>query len=358
MRAVMYHGPGEVRIEEVPVPEPGRGDLLIRVSTAGICGTDVSEYTKQPRFFPVEKPHPHSGHFGPTIPGHEFSGWVVEVGDDVDGFDAGDLVAVGSGVSCGTCAPCLKGNTNMCKSYWTVGLHSHGGLAEMAVVPASCTLNLSTSTISPDLGALTQPMSIGVHATRRGRVTPEDRVTVLGTGGIGTFITFAAARAGAEVTAVDIDPSKLEVASRLGASRLVNLSSDAEGDVETSPTVVFECTGRPDSLDRGLRLLSDNGRLVVVGHQSQPIPADFWQVAMRELELIGTMAHAFRPDFSMAATLITDDPRAWAAVAPRVLPLDEIVTGGLEPMAQGSSSQIKILFDPSATEPRDLVTSS
>lgn len=355
MRAVMYYGPGEVRVEEVPVPEPRRGDLLIRVSTAGICGTDVSEYTKQPRFFPINEPHPYSGHFGPTIPGHEFSGWVVEVGDGVDGFDTGDLVGVGSGVSCGRCPPCLNGNTNMCESYWTVGLHSHGGLAEMAVVPASCTLNLSSSSITPDLAALTQPMSIGVHATRRGRVTPEDRVTVLGTGGIGTFITFAAARAGAEVTAVDVDASKLEVASRLGATRLVDLSAGEEV-VETSPTVVFECTGRTDSLDRGLRIVTDNGRLVVVGHQSQPVPADFWQIAMRELDVIGTMAHAFRPDFGKAAGLITDDPEAWASVAPRVLPLDEIVTGGLEPMARGSSPQIKVLFDPSATQSRDLDT--
>ncbi len=358
MRAVMYYGPGEVRVVEVPVPEPGRGDLLIRVSTAGICGTDVSEYTKQPRFFPIDEPHPHSGHFGPTIPGHEFSGRVVETGDGVDGFDAGDLVAVGSGVSCGRCRPCLDGNTNMCESYWTVGLHSHGGLAEMAVVPASCTLNLSSTNITPDLAALTQPMSIGVHAASRGRVTAADRVTVLGTGGIGTFITFAAARAGAEVTAVDIDASKLEVASRLGATRLVDMSSAGERDVDTSPTVVFECTGRADSLDRALRILRDNGRLVVVGHQSQPVSTDFWQIAMRELEVIGTMAHAFRPDFGKAARLITDDPGAWASVAPRVLPLDDIVTGGLEPMAEGSSPQIKILFDPSATQPRDLDTGS
>jgi (R,R)-butanediol dehydrogenase/meso-butanediol dehydrogenase/diacetyl reductase len=352
----MYHGPGEVRLEEVPVPEPGRGELLIRVATAGICGTDVSEYTKQPRFFPVDEPHPHSGHFGPTIPGHEFSGWVAEVGDEVEGFHSGDLVAVGSGVSCGRCSPCRNGNTNMCQSYWTVGLHANGGLAEMAVAPASCTLNLAGSSITPDLAALTQPMSIGVHATSRGRITPDDRVTVLGTGGIGSFITFAAARTGAEVTAVDVDPVKLETASRLGASRVVDLSAADDNEVDTSPTVVFECTGRPDSLGRGLRIVSDNGRLVVVGHQSQPVEADFWQIAMRELEVIGTMAHAFRPDFGKAAALLTDDPGAWASVAPRVLPLEQIVSAGLEPMAKGDSPQIKVLFDPSTTHPRQLRT--
>ncbi|MGH8872694.1 MAG: zinc-dependent alcohol dehydrogenase [Acidimicrobiia bacterium] len=360
MRAVMYHGPGDVRLEDVPDPEPGPGQLLVRVATSGVCGTDVGEFVHEPLFFPVVERHPHSGHLGPTIPGHEFSGWVAAVGPGVSGFDTGDLVAVGAGVSCGHCPPCRNGNTSMCHSYWTVGLHSHGGLAEMAAVPASCTLNLSGSTLTPDLAALAQPMSIAVHATRRGRVGTDDRVTVLGAGGIGSFVTYAAARTGAEVTAVDLDPAKLAVASRLGAADVLDASAPyfeqtlADAD---DPTVVFECTARPESLTRGLRMIAENGRLVVVGHQPQPVSADFKLVSMGELEIIGTMAHVFTSDFPQGADLLASDPQAWVGVAPTVYPLEQVVEVGLIPMAQGQAPQIKVLFDPGGVVPRPLRTS-
>ena len=358
MRAIRYHGPGDVRLEELPVPEPGTGEIQVRVATVGICGTDVSEFVHGPRFFPVDAAHPHSGHSGPTIPGHEFSGWVTGVGEGVIGFTEGDLVGVGAGVACGVCPSCVGGQTNLCHSYWTVGLHSNGGLAETAVIPASCSFILSGSAITPDLAALTQPMSIGIHATRRGRVENGDLVTVLGAGGIGSFIVHAAAASGATVTAVDLDPERLAIASRLGATSTSDISSsEPEEDLSgEKPTVVFECTGRPDSLLRALRLVADGGRVVVVGHQPEPVAVDFREVALDELEIIGTQAHVFAGDFPAAADLIAADPGAWAAIAPTVYPLDQVVEVGLIPMAKGEAPQIKVLFDPSADAPRPLRT--
>ena len=358
MKAIVYHGPGDVRIEDRQEPEPGPGQILVRVATAGICGTDVGEFVHQPHFFPIEDPHPHSGHLGPTVPGHEFSGWVAAAGPDVTGFDQGDLVAVGAGVSCGACSPCLVGNTNLCISYWTVGLHGDGGLAELAVVPVSSALSLANSAITPDLAALAQPMSIGVHATRRARVTEGDRVVVLGVGGIGTFIVRAAASAGADVTAVALDPNRLEVARRLGASTTLDVSAIGidELDEDRPPDVVFECTGRPESLIRGVNLVADHGRLVVVGHQPEPVAVDFRQIALDELELIGTQAHAIATDLPVAVDLITADPRIWAVVAPTVYPLDQVVETGLIPMARGDAGQIKMLFDPAVQAPRPLDT--
>ena len=353
----MYHGPGDVRLEETVEPKPGPGELLVQVATAGICGSDLGEYVHQPLFFPIEARHPHSGHFGPTIPGHEFSGWVTGVGSGVAGFVEGDLVAVGAGVSCGACPPCLHNRTNMCQSYWTVGLHSHGGLAELVTVPASCTLNVTNSSLTPDLAALTQPMSIAVHAAGRGRVRDGDVVTVLGTGGIGTSITYACVASGATVTAVDLDPERLAVASRLGAAQTLNASDPGFEDALANherPNLVFECTARPESLLRGLALAAENGRLVVVGHQPDPVSVDFKLVSMGELEIIGTMAHAFASDFPRAVEMIAADPEAWTEVAPTVYPLEEIVATALEPMSRGLSPQIKVLFDPSLDVSRPL----
>ena len=284
----------------LPVPEPGPGvSYNWRVATVGICGTDAGEFVHGPRFHPVDTAHPHSGHFGPTIPGHEFSGWVSGVGEGVTGFTEGDLVAVGAGVSCGHCPPCQRGYTNLCQEYWTVGLHSNGGLAESAVVPASCTFNLSNSAITPDLAAMTQPMSIALHATRRGRVAEGDLVTVLGAGGIGSFIVHAAADAGATVTAVDLDPARLDTAARLGAASTLDVSAPGPDQLlnDDMASVVFECTGRPDSLLRALQLVADGGRVVVVGHQPEPVAVDFREVALDELEIIGTQAHVFAQDF-------------------------------------------------------------
>ena len=359
MRAVEYHGPGDVRLVDRPVPAPGPGELLVRVGTAGICGSDVGEYVHDPLFFPIGERHPHSGHLGPTVAGHEFSGWVEDVGEGVTGFESGDLVAVGAGVSCGACPRCVGGNTNMCASYWTVGLHADGGLAEWVVVPASCTLDVSGMSLTPDLAALAQPMAIAVHATRRGRVAATDRVFVLGSGGIGSFITYAAAHAGATVTSVDLDPAKLAVAKRLGATRTLDASApDLEANLAAAepPTVVFECTARPESLTRAMGVCAENGRLVVVGHQPEPIAVDFKLVSMGEREIIGTMAHVFAIDLPEAVDQIASNPGAWAEVAPTVYPLEDVVQLGLEPMSRGDSPQIKVLFDPSLNTPRPLLT--
>jgi (R,R)-butanediol dehydrogenase/meso-butanediol dehydrogenase/diacetyl reductase len=345
-------------MEDRSVPEPGPGQIRVKVATAGICGTDVAEYVHGPHFFPIESPHPHSGHHGPTVPGHEFSGWVTALGREVTGFEEGDLVAVGAGVSCGSCPQCLTGNTNLCLTYWTVGLQADGGLAEEAVVPTSCVLNVAGSAITADLAALAQPMSIGVHATGRGRVSNEDRVVVLGAGGIGSFILRAAAMVGARVTAVDLDVDRLEVAMRLGADSALDASGIGFERLseEGPPDVVFECTGRPESLVRAANLVADHGRLVVVGHQADPVALDFRQIALDELELIGTQAHVIASDLPMAVDLIAADPEIWASVAPNVLPLDQVVEAGLIPMAKGESGQIKTLFDPVATAPRPLDT--
>jgi (R,R)-butanediol dehydrogenase/meso-butanediol dehydrogenase/diacetyl reductase len=358
LKAIVYHGPGDVRLEDRIVPEPGPGQVRVKVAAAGICGTDVAEFVHGPHFFPIDSPHPHSGHEGPTVPGHEFSGWITAVGSDVTGFDDGDLVAVGAGVSCGSCVQCLAGNSNLCLTYWTVGLQADGGLAEEAIVPASCVLNLAGSEITADLAALAQPMSIGIHAAGRGRVTNEDRVVVLGAGGIGSFIVRAAVSVGAKVTAVDIDLSRLGAATRLGAMSTVDGMDPAFENLfeDGHPDVVFECTGRSESLIRAASLVADLGRLVVVGHQAEPVALDFKQIALDELELIGTQAHVFAADLPTAVSLIAVDPGVWASVAPTVLPLDQVVEAGLIPMAKGESGQIKTLFDPAATSPRPLNT--
>jgi (R,R)-butanediol dehydrogenase / meso-butanediol dehydrogenase / diacetyl reductase len=361
MRAAVYHGRGDVRLTEIERPAPAAGELLVRVATTGICGTDVAEYVHGPAMFPVRQADPITGHSGPLVPGHEFAGHVAALGAGVTGFAEGDLVASGAGVWCGRCPPCRRGATNLCEAYWTVGIQRDGALAEYVTVPVVACLNLSDRPISPDLAALGQPMSIALHAVRRGGPEPGQDVTVIGAGGIGTFVTYALGKLGAHVTAVDLDPARLALAERLGAG--LTVTADAGAPLLDQlrariapPRLVFECTGTPAALTAALSMTARGGRVVVVGHQPEPVALNLRLVSLGERELTGTLAHVFRRDYADALDLVAADPASWPAIAAVVHPLTAIIEDGLRPLSARDGRQVKYLFDPSLTGPRALRT--
>ncbi|MXV91425.1 MAG: alcohol dehydrogenase catalytic domain-containing protein [Acidimicrobiia bacterium] len=359
MKAAVFHGRGDVRLEDLPRPEPGDGELLLQVTGVGICGTDASEYAAGPQMFPIHRADPVTGHSGPMVPGHEFAGVVVGTGRGVLGFAEGDPVACGAGISCGTCGACTAGRSNLCEHYWTVGLQRDGALAEFTAVPAAACVNLAERTLASDVAAMAQPMSIAVHAVSRGRLGAGEDAVVVGTGGIGAFVTYAAVRCGAAVTGVDLDPDRLAVAAALGASATVTAEPGiALGDLlaGSSPTVVFECTGVPAMVAEAADLVRPGGRVVVVGLQEAPIAVDLRSLALREKELIGTLAHTFGGDFGIAVEMLESGGDVWRLLAPSVLPLKDLVTGGLAPMVAGDPTPIKTLFDPRIDAPRPMVT--
>ena len=359
MKAAVYHGRRDIRIEDLPLPEPGDGELLVRVTVVGICGTDATEFARGPGMFPIDRTDPVTGHSGPMVPGHEFAGVVAEVGPHVSGFAEGDPITSGAGISCGTCKPCSAGRTNLCVRYSTVGLQRNGALAEFTTVPAAACINLATRSLAPDVAAMAQPMSIAVHATSRGRVAADEGAVVLGTGGIGAFVVHAVAEAGAQVTAVDLDPERLEVAAALGATNTVTAQRDvALTDLleDVDPSVVLECTGAAAMIGGATELVRPGGRVVVVGLQKAPVPVDLFSLAFREKELIGTLAHVFGADFGRAVELLEDGQDVWRLVAPTVLPLDDLVSGGLLPMVDGGPTPIKALLDPGIDAPRPTIT--
>ena len=136
MRAAVYYGVGDVRIEDVPEPTPGPGEVKIELAFNGVCGSDLHEYFSAPTFVPVE-PHPQTGVSAPVVLGHEFSGTVTEVGADVTSTAPGQRAALRPTYSCGTCASCLRGLPNICRVLAFHGLSaSGGGLAEHTVMPA------------------------------------------------------------------------------------------------------------------------------------------------------------------------------------------------------------------------------
>jgi (R,R)-butanediol dehydrogenase/meso-butanediol dehydrogenase/diacetyl reductase len=365
MRAAVYHDRRDIRLEEVPVPAPAPGELMIEVGTVGVCGSDVGEYAHGPKQHPVHVAHPHSGHLGPIVPGHEFSGTVVAVGDGVDPTWVGATVASCGSVCCGTCPPCLRGESNLCTTYSGVGLHRNGALTKYVVAPLESCARVDHLGLSLDEAALCQPMSIAVHNVRRVTSVAGETVLLQGAGGIGAFLVYALTELGARVIATDIDEDRLRIATELGAVTTVALRGDADdvsrvraamGDAEVR--ILFEVSGSRQGLASTLELAPRGAKIVLVGIQHEPVSVDLGMITLKEQTLLGTNALVRETDFPTAVELVARRRGRWAIVAPKVLPLDRLVEGALQPMSEGRAPAIKTLIDPQATTERDMVSAA
>jgi (R,R)-butanediol dehydrogenase / meso-butanediol dehydrogenase / diacetyl reductase len=352
MRAAVYHGPRDVRVEKVRVPDPGPGEVLVKVGTVGICGSDAAEYAR-PRLIRTRE----DGAADVVVLGHEFAGLVVGLGRGVPGELLGQPVACGAGISCGHCARCAQGRTNLCLSYHTIGFHRDGGMAEYVTSPAAICVPVSKHGLSMDTAALAQPMAIAVHARRRGRVSADDVVLILGAGGIGSFLTYACAATGAQVWVADIADDRRALARRLGAAQVIDSrSAEPAAALEGAGTradVIFEVSGSAAGLGSALQAAHPGVRLVAVGVQKAPHDARFAEWTLNEYDVLGSVAHICADDLPTAIDLLAAPQAAsWSDLAPTVFPLDDLTAEGLVPLGAGQPRQIKTLFDPAATAPR------
>lgn len=347
MRASVYHGAHDVRVEDVPEPTPGTGDVLVKVLRSGMCGTDATEWSSGPKMFPVERVHPVTHHTGPMIMGHEFVGEIVETAAD-SRFAVGDLVASGAGVSCGECARCLEGRTNICQRYYTLGLNTSGGMAELVAVPER-TLTTIPDGITIDRAGLAQPMAVGLHAARRSGVKDGDHVVLIGAGAIGSFVLAGlASLAQADITVVDFPGERLERALRLGAARVAPAGPEAEDAIrealDGSPVdVVIEASGAPGQLDAAIRLVRTGGTILQVGLPSKRQEIDVHALVMREITVITALAHVCDEDLAAALGVLAASDLA-EELLEAVHPLEDLPEQ-LELLATGQL-QGKVLFDP------------
>lgn len=340
----MFRGAGEAAVENIPVPEPGRGEVLVRVAVCGVCGSDAAELDHGPI---LTAP--------PVVLGHEFAGIVESVGPGVTTIAPGAHVVCGAGMSCGTCRACSQGRTNLCVTYRTAGLQINGGLAEYTLVPASILLDVSASGLPLDTLGLAQPMSIAVHAARRSGLREGDDAIIVGVGGIGAFLTVAASAVAARVLVVDLDNERLDLARRLGADHVMNARDGSLAERIESlglhPDVLFEVSGSRLGLDSVLAAARPGSTIVPVGIQRDEVAVALAQWTVREYTIVGTNAHVFGADLPEAVRLLTtrDD---WSDIAPLVVPLEQAVSDGIEPIRAGASVRIKTLIDPRIQAPR------
>jgi (R,R)-butanediol dehydrogenase/meso-butanediol dehydrogenase/diacetyl reductase len=353
MKAAVYHGNRDLRIEAMPEPaKPGPGEVVLEVLRGAICGTDVTEYLYGPHFASLDKPHPASGHAGPLITGHEFVGRIVEVGSEVEGLQVGQRVVPGAGNWCGKCKWCLAGRVNLCASYFVFGLSAHGGMAEMATMPAYM-CRVVPEACSDDAAAMAQPFAVGLHAVERSQARPGQTIALMGAGGIGSFILFGAQAQGlGSIIAIDIDDERLERAAQLGATHLVNARSQDPVKAVRRLTgglgveIFIEASGSPPGPSTALAATQKGGHVLIVGMQAEPRSIDFHDMVYREITMASTVAHVCTTDLPKSLDILTKTNLA-DMVLDRVIPLEGLVDDGIMALAEGRAKG-KVVVNPQA----------
>jgi L-iditol 2-dehydrogenase len=303
MKAAVLHGIEDLRLEDRPVPRLQKpDDVLIRVRAIGVCGSDIHYYR-----------HGRIGRFvveAPMVLGHECAGEVVGVGSAVATLEVGDRVAVEPGVPCRQCESCRTGRYNLCPDVAFLATPPvDGAFCEFIVSPADFAFKLP-DTVSLGAGAMMEPLSVGFHAARRGRLTAGDTVAILGAGPIGQT-AFQAARAFGAATTImtDVVPYRLDFARRAGATHVLNSGeTDPVAAVQDltagrGADVVIECAGAPDTLQQGIRMVKRGGKVVVVGLPAvAELPLPMHEVTTREADLCGIFRYANVYGRAIAAT--------------------------------------------------------
>jgi 2-desacetyl-2-hydroxyethyl bacteriochlorophyllide A dehydrogenase len=280
MKAIVCERPGVIRLDERPDPTPAQGEVLVRIRRVGICGTD---------FHIFEGKHPYLEY--PRIMGHELSG-VVETAPPGSSLVHGQAVYIVPYLSCGTCSACRKGLTNCCRNISVLGVHKDGGMAEYLSVPEANVV--PTGDISLDDAAMIEFLAIGAHGVRRGAVTADDRVLVVGAGPIGmAAIIFAKAR-GAHVTVMDTRADRLGfTAEVLRANETVPAAEGAEQALDRITggdfyDVVIDATGNASAIQRGFAFVGHGGRYVLVSVVRDTISFSDPEFHKRETSLLGS----------------------------------------------------------------------
>jgi 6-hydroxycyclohex-1-ene-1-carbonyl-CoA dehydrogenase len=307
-----------MRMEEVPTPEAGPGEAVVRVAACGVCHTDLHYLDHGTPTF--KSP--------PLVLGHEIAGTVAEVGPDVKAVAPGDRVLLPAVLSCGTCRMCRTGRENICENGVMLGNHVDGGYAEYVAAPARDLFHLPEEIPLVEGSIIADAVTTPYHAVvNRGRVRPADEVVVVGCGGIGLNLVQVAAAVGGRVTAVDVAEEKRRWALRLGAAEALD-PDDAERPDRAirdaaggGADVAFEAVGKASTQELALSSLRTGGRLVLVGYSPEKMALNAGRVMFRELEVLGSLG--CRP---------VDYPRAIELVRQGRIGVEELVTGrfGLE----------------------------
>ena len=353
MQAVVVHGPGDYRLEEVPVPTPGPGEALVKVEATGICASDLKAYHGAAKFW--------GDHNRPAwtesdvIPGHEFVGKVVSLDEEATDrwkIAVGDRVVSEQIVPCWNCRYCNRGEYWMCQPHNMYGFKrvNPGGMAEYMVFPKEALAYKISSELPPAHAAFTEPLSCALHAAERASIKFEDVVVVAGCGPIGLgIIAGSAAKNPAALIALDMDERKLEIAKQCGATMAINVTETDAIQTVRDMTGGYGCdvyidgSGHVSAVPQGLNMLRKLGTYVEYSVFGSEVTVD-WSIISDDKELNVLGAHLGPHCWPAAIKMLESKTLPMDRICTHQLPLERF-QDGLNMVEDGSES-IKVSLIP------------
>ena len=297
MKSLVCLKPGEFAYREEDYPVPGAGEVILKMTHLGICGTDLHAFEGNQPFFQY-----------PRILGHELAA-TIEDNNGAEGFERGEAVTIIPYFYCGQCIACRNGKTNCCSSIRVFGVHIDGGMREYVSVPAYALMK--SSGLSGEQLALVEPLAIGAHGIRRAAINYNETVLVIGAGPIGLGTIAMAKQEGARVIAMDIAEQRLSFAKEIyNADAIIDPSSEnvhqklmelTNGDM---PDVVIDATGSRSAINQGFSYISHGGRYVLIGLQKEEIVFSHPEFHKREATLMSSR-NATRADFDHVISVVS-----------------------------------------------------
>jgi threonine 3-dehydrogenase len=342
MTALLKTAPDRAELATVALPEYGPDEVLIRVRSAALCGTDlhVLDWNLWAR---------NAGIQLPFILGHECCGDVVAVGREVRGIREGDKVVVETHIPCGQCYQCRNGDQHICANLKLFGIHRNGCFAEYAAAPAACVRPVPAA-IPYDVGAVMEPLGTALRAAVETQVAGAN-VMVLGCGPIGLFAVAAASALGAaRIFATDISPARLEIARQVGVTTALNpLAQDVRAAVLTATQgvgvdVVIEASGNVDALKGSFAYLRKGGRMAWIGLPGKPVELEIGsEVVFKEAKIVGIHGRKMFETWTQMENLLAAGLLKVAPVITHTMPLSRWQEG----VALAQSGQAcKVIFHP------------
>lgn len=339
MKALVYEGPWQMPVREIPAPEPGPGEVIVSVKATGICGSDVHGFTGATgRRIP------------PMVMGHEFSGVISALGPGVTGHRVGDRVVVQPIITCGRCVNCLAGLPNICLNRRGLGMMTtNGSNAEAVAVPQQLLYDLPDE-VPWEQAALVEPLSVAMHAANMSPIRLMDTVVILGAGTIGLLTLLACRLKGAGAVIIsDLSPHRLEVARRLGADAAVNPAQEDLAAVvrkyagEAGAAVVIEAVGITATARQSLELVRPGGHVTWIGNAAPTIEIGMQQVVTREITVRGV--YAFNVEFGRAIEALRTRRVDVTPIIEQVAPL-EAGPQIFHDLAKGTLDAVKVVLKP------------
>lgn len=350
MKALRWHGRRHLRLDDVEEPEAsGPGMVVVAISYCGVCGTDLHEYLQGPSMI-RPGPHPLTGVTPPITLGHEMSGTVWRMRDDVPGIDIGMRVAVDPCLRCGHCRWCRRGDYHICAIGGSIGLAAPGGFASFVEVPIENLVPVPEG-VSDEMAALAEPLAVGLHAAKRGAIEPGDNVLVLGAGPIGLAALIGARMAGAAAVFVS-EPldRRAEQADIFGATEVFDpMKDDVRREVfvrtgRIGPDVVIDATGRPEAVELAILTTRRGGRVVMAGISDARFSIDVRQVVLYERSISGSLG--YNHDIARVLDLMSTGRMDASALVTGVRPLDDALDVFTE-LEADPDQHLKVLIAPS-----------